>query len=250
VATVLALDKDPVELELLTFLLEKEGHSVRAATTPAAAFAYLEHEHVHLVIMDPVLPKHDGDRVCQQIRQLNPYTPLIIVSERGGQDHIVNSLITAADDYVTKPFSPREFLARVHALLRRAQLGGNRWQDEDITIGEISLNLKEIQVLVNGHRIGLTRRELSLLHTLMVNSPRVLNREQLMEPWGDHFVGLSKVVDVYIQRLRRKIQPHLSDGSYIHSLRGFGYKFEMPTEGRSRVRAGKVRSVEQRKVAG
>src|SRR5437879_13823120 len=107
-ATVLAIDKDPTELELLVFLLERQGHAVRTATGPDGAFACLEHESVHLVVMEPVLLNHDGYRLCQQIRQWKPYTPLMIVSERAGVDQIVNSLITAADDYVTKPFSPRE----------------------------------------------------------------------------------------------------------------------------------------------
>ena len=227
-ATVLAIDKDPVELDLLTFLLEKQGHAVRKATAAEAAFAFLERQQVELVVMDPALPRQDGDRVCQQIRHIHPHMPLMIVSERRSQDQIVNSLISVADDYVTKPFSPREFLARVHALLRRAQLADTRGQDEDITIGEVSISLRQMQAVVNGHRVLLTPRELSLLHTLMVNSPRVLSRSQLMEPWGDHFVGLSKAVDVCIQRLRRKMQPHLANGSYIHSVRGFGYKFEMP----------------------
>src|SRR5438067_1981648 len=136
----------------------------------------------------------------------------------------------AADDYMIKPFSPRLFVAHVHALLRRAeQVRGQRWQDQNISIGEISLNLQQMHALVNGDRVPLTPRELSLLHALMENANRVLSRDQLMRiAWGDRFVGTPKAVDVYVQRLRRKIQPHLTAGFYIQASRGFGYKFEMP----------------------
>src|SRR5919202_931692 len=140
-ATVLAIDKDPVQLEFLTFLLSRQGHGVHSASAPEAAFDVLYRETVDLVIMDPVFPRQDGDKVCQQIRQLNPYALMFIVSERSGEDDIVNCLLTAADEYVSKPISPRQFLARVHALLRRGQLGGRRSPDEDIRLGEVFLSL-------------------------------------------------------------------------------------------------------------
>jgi two-component system alkaline phosphatase synthesis response regulator PhoP len=229
-ATVLALDKDPLQLELLTFLLKQEGHRVHATSDPDVALGILQSKVVDLVIIETVLQRLDGHRVCQQIRQLNPYTPVMIVSERVDEDQIVRLLLNAADDYMTKPFSPRQFLARVHALLRRSSLvrsGGAR--DENIAIGEISLNLQRMQVIVNGRQIQLTPRELSLLHALMDNANRVLSRDQLMtQAWGDHFVGTPKNVDVCIQRLRKKIHPHLTHGNYVQALRGFGYKFEIP----------------------
>lgn len=228
-ATVLALDKDPVQLEVLTFLLQKQGHGVHSTSAPETAFDLLQTKTVDLIVVEPVLPRQDGARLCQQIRQLSPHTPLMVVSERGDEDQIVHSLMTAADDYVTKPISPRQFLARVHALLRRSRINSTgEYQHEDITIGEITLSLQEMQAKVNGFSVPLTPREMSLLHTLMLNSPRLLSRTQLMERWGDHFVGLSKAVDVYVQRLRRKIQPHLTGGFYIHAVRGYGYKLEPP----------------------
>ena len=229
-ATVLAVDKDPLQLELLTFLLNKEGHRVHATVEPDAAFNLLQSTLIDLIVLEIALARHDGMRVCQRIRQLNPYTPLMIVSERHEEEQIVRVLRLAADDYIVKPFSPGQLLARVHALLRRASINrGNRWRDENLSIGEVSLDLQHMHALVNGTRVGLTPRELSLLHALMENASRVLGRDQLMRiAWGDHFVGTSKAVDVCVQRIRRKIQPHLAGGFYIHSLRGFGYKFEIP----------------------
>jgi len=228
-ATILAVDKDSFQLQLLTFLLQQDGHRVHATLEPEMALEILQSKLIDLVLLETALPRQDGLRICQQIRQLNPYTPLMIVSERNEEDHIVRGLL-AADDYVVKPFSPRQFLARVQALLRRASLartGG--WPDENLSIGEISLNLQQMHALVNGQRVPLTPRELSLLHALMGNANRVLSRDQLMRmAWGDNFMGTAKAVDVYVLRLRKKICPHLHGGFYVQALRGFGYKFELP----------------------
>jgi two-component system alkaline phosphatase synthesis response regulator PhoP len=228
-ATILALDKDALQLELLSFLLKQEGHTVHATADPEAALDILRSKVIELVILEIALQRQDGFRFCQQIRQLNPYTPVMVLSEWQDDERIVRVLLTAADDYMTKPFSPRQLLARVHALLRRARLTqGTRWQDENLSIGEIALNLQQMHAVVNGKGVSLTPRELSLLHALMENANRVLSRDQLMQlAWGEHFVGSPKAIDVTIQRLRKKIGPHLREG-YIHSQRGFGYKFQMP----------------------
>ena len=228
-ATILAVDKDTLQLDLLTHLLQGQGHKVHATPEPEQALDLLQSQLIDLVILETVLPRHDGFRVCQQMRQLNPYTPLMILSERYDEDQIVRGLTAAADAYVIKTVSPRQLLAQVTALLRRSNLNrGGRWLDENLSIGEISLNLQQAQVIVNGHRIGLTQREFSLLYALMENPGRVLSRDQLMELAWDHFAGTPKSVDVYIQRLRKALRPHLDGRQYIHALRGFGYKFEMP----------------------
>jgi DNA-binding response OmpR family regulator len=229
-ATVLTLERDAFQQEVLTSLLKHEGHRVHPMADPEAALAILQSSLVDLVIIEPATQRPDGIRLCQQIRQLNPYRPLMIVSERGDEEQIFKTMMVAADDYMVKPVSPRLFVAHVHALLRRAeQVRGQRWQDQNVAIGEISLSLQHMHAVVNGQRVPLTPRELSLLHALMENANRVLSRDQLLRiAWGDHFVGTPKAVDVYVQRLRRKIQPHLTAGFYIQSLRGFGYKFEIP----------------------
>jgi DNA-binding response OmpR family regulator len=230
-ATVLAVDKDPLHLELFSFLLKQEGHRVHATLEPETALDILQTQRIDLVILETALQRQDGMRVCQQIRQLNPYTALMIVSERHEEEQIVRGLMLAADDYVVKPFAPRQLLARVHALLRRSELNRRgRWLDENLSIGEISLNLQQMQAIVNGYRVSLTRRELSLLHALMENSGRVLSRDQLIQlAWGDNYVGTAKAVDVCVHGLRKKMQRHLTGGTYIQALRGFGYKFELLT---------------------
>lgn len=229
-ATILALDRDPLQLELLSFLLKQEGHKVRATPEPETALDLVQSTLTDLVIVETVMPRHDGLRVCQQIRQLNPYVPVMILSEKGEEEQVVKGLMMAADDFVTKPYAPRPLLARVHALLRRANLNRQgRWQDENLAVGEITLNLQQMHAVVNGHRVTLAPRELSLLHALMENSGRVLSRDQLMRvAWGNDHVSTAKNVDVHILRIKRKVGPYLTGGPYIEALRGFGYKFELP----------------------
>lgn len=229
-ATVLTIDRDVLQLEVLSSVLKHEGHRVHPTTDPQAGLAVLQTSLIDLVVIEPATLRPDGLRLCQQIRQLNPYRPLMIVSERGDEEQIFRSLMIAADDYLIKPLSPRLFVAHVHALLRRAeQVRGQLWQDQNLAIGEIALNLQQMHAVVNGERVSLTPRELSLLHALMENANRVLSRDQLMRiAWGERFIGTPKAVDVYVQRLRRKVQPHLTAGFYIEALRGFGYKFQIP----------------------
>ena len=228
-ATILAVDKDTLQLEVLSHLLRQEGHKVHSTAEPERALDLLQTQVIDLVVVEPALPRHDAVRICQQMRQLNPYTPLLVLSERHEEDQIVRTLLAAADDYIVKPFSPRYLLARVTVLLRRSNLNrGGRWLDENLSIGEVSLNLQQAQVLVGAHRIRLTQREFSLLYALMENAGRVLSRDQLMELAWDGYAGTPRSVDVYVQRLRKQLRPYLDGREYIHALRGFGYKFEMP----------------------
>jgi two-component system alkaline phosphatase synthesis response regulator PhoP len=229
-ATILAVDKDPLQLDLLSHLLQGQGHKVHATPEPEQALELLQSQLIDLVIVETALPRHDGMRVCQQMRQLNPYTPLMILSERHEEEQIIRGLTSAADAYVTKPVSHGQLMAQVGALLRRGSLNRTgRSGDDNLSIGEVTLNLQQALVMVNGTRVRLTQHELTLLHALMENAGRVLSREQLMEmALGDGYARLPKMVDVYIRQLRIKIQPHLKGGDYLQSLRGFGYKFELP----------------------
>ncbi len=227
-ATVLVIEPDPLQLELMTFLLKQDGHRTFTALDGKVAFEIIQAYAVDLVTIETALPHHDGVRLCQQIRKLNPLVPIIIVSERGEEDQVVRGLTTAADDYIRKPFSPHEFLARVRALLRRASLtrGATRTEDTSLSIGDVLLDQQHMTVVVKGVRVSLTPRELTLLRVFMENPDRVLSRDQLLQlAWGDSFVATAKAIDVYVLRLRKKIRPHLQGDFYIRSLRGFGYVF-------------------------
>lgn len=229
-ATILALDKDALNLNLLGFLLREQGHKVYATPEPTTALNLLQSQLIDLVILEIALQRHDGLGVCQQIRRLSPVLPMLILSEVQNEEQMVQGLMAAADDYMTKPFSPRTLLARIHALLRRASLNRDgRWTEDNLSVGEVSLDLQQMQAVVKGQRVRLTPREFTLLHCLMQNAGRVLSRDQLMRlSWGENFVGTAKSIDVNVQRLRSKIAPYLSNGFCIQAHRGFGYKFDTP----------------------
>lgn len=228
-ATILALDKDAFQLELLRFLLNQDGHHVYTTTDADMAFDILRSQNIELVMVETGLPRRDGHRICQQIRQQYRVLPLMIVSERNEEDQIVRGLMEAADDYVTKPFSPHHLLARVRALLRRSGHYSDDGRGGNVGIGEINLDLLRRRAIVNGTRLHLTPRELALLHALVSNHDRVMSRDQLIErAWGAGISIASKAVDVYILRLRKKIGPSLRPGFFIRSWRGFGYSFEIP----------------------
>lgn len=225
---VLAVDKDPLQLEITSMLLKRDGHHPITTSDPDNAFRMLESQQIDLVLVDTSFPRHDGYRVGQQMRQLKPNMPIVVVSERGDDEKVVRSLLAFADDFVTKPFVPRELLARVHALLRRSGLAhGSRSSDGSLVIGEITLNRHLMQVSIRGKVVPLTPRELSLLAVLMSNPDRVLSRSQITRlAWGHEFSGGLKTVDVCVQRLRKKMLPHIGADGYIHAVRGFGYKLE------------------------
>jgi DNA-binding response OmpR family regulator len=231
VATVLSIDKDALSLELLSFLLQQDGFRVFTAKDAETAFEILQSNVIDLVTVETSGQHPDGLRLCQRIRQLNPWIPLIIVSERDEQDEVVKGLLSAADDYIRKPFSPHELLARVRALLRRTRLSNSVVTHEgDLAIGEITLDQHRMAAIVNGSPVALTPREFSLLRAFMEHPDRVLSRDQLMKlAWGEGFIATPKAIDVYVLRLRQKIEPRLSGDLYVRSLRGFGYVFARPT---------------------
>jgi DNA-binding response OmpR family regulator len=222
---VLVLSADQRELNLIAFLCKEEGHHVRAAWDLQSALSSVENTQVDLAIVDGGKSGVDGVALCRAIRRMDPYVPLLLIADSRDEDAIVRGF-QEADDYLTKPLAPKVFLAHVSALLRRAgrapsptALAG------DISAGSISLEMAARDVRVNKHRVALTPREFFLLHALMSNADRVLTREQLIRlAWGDNFVGVSKAVDVYIQRLRRKLEPH-GGRPYIYAVRGIGYSF-------------------------
>ena len=212
-------------------MLRRDGHDARCTGQPEEALEMLLRDSIDIALIEISLPKHDGYRFGQELRQLKPHLPLIVVSSRADDDCVVRSLLAFADDFVVKPFPPRELLARVHSVLRRAGLTthARRPSDGSVVVGDLCLNLHQMQLTVDGSRVSLTPRELSLLTALMTHADRVLSRTQLTRlAWGDDFDGCLKTVDVCVQRLRKKIRPKLAGKDYILAVRGFGYKLQRP----------------------
>ncbi len=217
-------DEEPVR-EVLEFVLRAEAFEVVTAATARAGLEELERSGADLVLLDLTLPDRSGIEVCQQLRSCSRVA-IIIVSARDSETDRVVGLEVGADDYVTKPFSPRELVARIRAVLRRR---GEWWEEEDpatLEAGPVRMDVDRHEVSVAGVRMDLPLREYDLLAVLLRNAGRVLTRLQLIDRvWGADYVGDTKTLDVHVKRLREKIEPDSANPRWLVTVRGVGYKF-------------------------
>jgi len=222
--TILVVDDEPKIVQLARDYLEKSGFKVLTSGDGQQALAITRQEHPDLIVLDLMLPGMDGLDVCRAIRRESD-VPIIMLTARAEETDQLIGLELGADDYITKPFSPRALVARVRALLRRTQ--GNLLQQETIKIGDLELDLRRKQLCLKGEIIHLTRSEFLLLETLAKHPGQPLSREQLLEKLhGVVFDGVDRSVDSHIKNLRRKIEPDPADPIYIQTVYGFGYKFQ------------------------
>ena len=222
--TILVVDDEPKIVQLARDYLEKSGFKVLTSGDGQQALTIARQERPDLIVLDLMLPGMDGLDVCRTIRRESD-VPIIMLTARAEETDQLIGLELGADDYITKPFSPRALVARVRALLRRAQ--GNLLQQETLRAGDLELDLRRKQLSLNGEIIHLTRSEFLLLETLAKHPGQPLSREQLLEKLhGVVFDGVDRSVDSHIKNLRRKIEPDPADPSYIKTVYGFGYKFQ------------------------
>jgi two-component system alkaline phosphatase synthesis response regulator PhoP len=222
--TILVVDDEPKIVQLARDYLEKSGFKVLTSGDGQQALAITRQERPDLIVLDLMLPGMDGLDVCRAIRRESD-VPIIMLTARAEETDQLIGLELGADDYITKPFSPRALVARVRALLRRTQ--GNLLQQETIRIGDLELDLRRKQLSLKGEIIHLTRSEFLLLETLAKHPGQPLSREQLLEKLhGVVFDGVDRSVDSHIKNLRRKIEPDPADPIYIQTVYGFGYKFQ------------------------
>jgi two-component system response regulator RegX3 len=214
--------------EALSFLLEKEGFETRVSETGKQGIAAFNEEQFDLVLLDLMIPEISGIDVCRTIRT-SSNIPIIMLTAKDSEVDKVVGLELGADDYVTKPYSARELVARIKAVLRRGvsdESGGS----ESIgihSVGGIRMDIERHQVTVKGALIPLPLKEFELLEFLMRNSGRVLTRGQLIDRvWGGDYYGDTKTLDVHIKRLRSKIEDDPTNPVLIQTIRGLGYKFE------------------------
>jgi two-component system response regulator RegX3 len=225
VTHVLVVEDEPSFSEPLTFMLRREGFDVTVAETGPAALTDFDRVGPDLVLLDLMLPGMSGTEVCRVLRQKSN-VPVIMLTARDGEIDKVVGLELGADDYVTKPFSSRELVARIRAVLRR------RGDDDELLpgvleVGPVRLDVDRHIVTVNGAATQLPLKEFDLLEVLLRNAGRVLTRAQLIDRvWGAAYVGDTKTVDVHIKRLRAKIEPDPATPVYVTTVRGLGYKFE------------------------
>ena len=227
--SVLIVEDEAALAEPLAFLLKKEGFEVRIAGDGPTALAEFEANHVDIVLLDLMLPGMSGTEVCKNIR-LRSNVPVIMVTARDSEIDKVVGLEIGADDYVTKPYSSRELIARIRAVLRRG--GEPEYEEEELEEdvlrgGRVVMDVERHVVTVDGDPVSMPLKEFDLLEYLLRTSGRVLTRGQLIDRvWGADYVGDTKTLDVHIKRLRSKIEVNPSRPSHLVTVRGLGYKFE------------------------
>lgn len=213
--------------DMIKYNLEKEGYEVLTAYDGAEGLALAEREHLDLLLLDIMLPNIDGLEICKKVRQ-KMETPIIIISAKADEFDKVLALELGADDYVTKPFSMREVMARVKARLRRKipELMVSEESGDKLREGNLEIDLKKYEVLKNGEVIELTLREFELLKFLWQAKGQVFTREDLLtKVWGYEYYGDVRTVDVTIRRLREKVEDDASKASFVLTKRGVGYYF-------------------------
>jgi DNA-binding response OmpR family regulator len=219
---VLVVDDEPAILELVSFNLKKEGYEVVTAVDGQEALTAFQQEQPDLVLLDLMIPEPDGHQVCRRIRSVSA-VPVIMLTARGDERDRVRGLDMGADDYIVKPFSPKELMARVRAVLRRPH---TLQETSRLTAGGLVIDDDRHEVHVEGQLIELTPKEFDLLKILAENAGIVLERDLLLEKvWGYAFAGGTRTLDVHIRRLRQKIGDDPQTPRYIDTVHGLGYRF-------------------------
>ena len=222
---ILVVEDEVSYSDPLSYLLRREGYEVEVAETGPAALEEFDRAGADLVLLDLMLPGLSGTDVCRALRQRSS-VPVIMLTAKDSEIDKVVGLEIGADDYVTKPYSSRELLARIKAVLRR------RAEPEDLLpatleAGPVRMDVERHVVTVNGEPASMPLKEFELLEMLLRNTGRVLTRMQLIDRvWGSDYVGDTKTLDVHVKRLRAKIEPDPGAPQHIVTVRGLGYKFE------------------------
>ena len=232
--TILVVDDEKPIADILQFNLIKEGYTVICAYDGEEALEKVEEQQPDLMLLDIMLPKRDGMEVCREVRKKYDF-PIIMLTAKGSEIDKVLGLEMGADDYVTKPFSTRELIARVKANMRRLNVAAPVEEpveeSNNITIGSLTIQPDAYLVLKRGDAIELTHREFELLHYLAKHIGQVMTREHLLQTvWGYDYFGDVRTVDVTIRRLREKIEDNPSHPTWIVTRRGVGYYLRNPEQ--------------------
>ncbi|EJF1316503.1 response regulator transcription factor [Staphylococcus pseudintermedius] len=229
---VLVVDDEQSIVTLLKYNLEQSGYVVEVAQDGEEALQKEKETKPDLIVLDVMLPKKDGIEVCKTIRSDKNQVPILMLTAKDDEFDRVLGLELGADDYMTKPFSPREVVARVKAILRRSSLVDyvrKEEEDEDIVIGSIRIRPDFFEVYRNDELLELTPKEFELLLYLVERQGRVITREHMLNSvWNYEFAGDSRIVDVHISHLRDKLEENPKQPQFIKTVRGLGYKLERP----------------------
>jgi len=223
---ILVVEDEASFSDALSYVLTKEGYEVIVADTGDGAIKAFDKEGADLVLLDLMLPGLSGTEVCRQLRTRSQ-VPIIMLTAKDSEVDKVVGLELGADDYVTKPYSKAELVARIKAVLRRGSGGQEEDSNQLITAGSVEIDVESHKVKVNGEFVTFPLKEFELLEFLVRNSGRVLTRTQLIDRiWGSDYFGDTKTLDVHIKRLRAKIEKDPANPVLILTIRGLGYKFE------------------------
>ena len=223
---VLVVEDEESFSDALSYMLRREGYEVEIAANGPDALTMFDRSGADLVLLDLMLPGLSGTEVCRELRTRS-HVPIIMVTARDAEVDKVVGLELGADDYVTKPFSSRELVARIRAVMRRGA------EPEDlmtstVEAGPVRMDVERHVVSVDGQQVSMPLKEFDLLELLLRNAGRVLTRGQLIDRvWGADYVGDTKTLDVHVKRLRAKIEPDPANPKYLVTVRGLGYKFEV-----------------------
>jgi two-component system alkaline phosphatase synthesis response regulator PhoP len=223
---ILIVDDEEHIVELMKFNLENAGYKIITAYNGIDAIKLTKSEHPRLVLLDLMLPGLDGFDVCKEIRKdsMTANIPIIMTTAKGEELDKILGLELGADDYITKPFSIRELVARVKAVLRRTVSTPSF--EKSLNIGNLTIDFLKHDVLRNGEKVELTLKEFELLETLVQNRGKVLTRDMLLDKiWGYEYIGETRTVDVHIRHLRKKIEDDDKNPRFIETIRGIGYRF-------------------------
>ncbi|RHW40718.1 DNA-binding response regulator [Neobacillus notoginsengisoli] len=231
---VLVVDDEQSIVTLLKYNLEQGGYEVLTALDGEEGKEKAIRDRPDMIILDLMLPGIDGIEVCKQLRQQQVMIPILMLTAKDDELDKILGLELGADDYMVKPFSPREVLARVKAILRRTEQYQEKQHNESeieeaVIIGNLAIYPERFEALYNGELLTLTLKEFELLNCLAQNKNRVLTRDQLLSTvWNYDFAGDTRIVDVHISHLREKIEADTKKPDYIKTIRGLGYKMEDP----------------------
>lgn len=232
---VLFVEDDPQIGELVTEQLRELGHAVHWAQDGADGFQVYQDDDFDLVLLDLRLPSLSGLDICRRIRDDDPFIPIVMLTAKAEKRDVVRGLELGADDYITKPFSSSELIARIHALFRRISADRSHSQatppDDALTFAGLTIYPERHKVTRRGDSIHLTAKEFDLLLLFAQHPGRAFSRTELLtEVWGTQFDGYDHTVNTHINRLRGKIEPDPSDPTYIRTVWGVGYRFAEPEE--------------------
>lgn len=223
---ILLVEDEPDLADPLAYLLRREGFEVEISEDGPGALEAFRERGADIILLDLMLPGMPGTEVCRQVRQSSA-VPIIMLTAKDSEVDIVVGLELGADDYVTKPYSSRELLARMRAVLRRVSQAEADLDERVLDGGRVSLDIDRHTVAVDGSEINMPLKEFELLEVLMRNAGRVLTRGQLIDRvWGSDYFGDTKTLDVHIKRIRSRIEKNPGDPVMLVTVRGLGYRFE------------------------